>query len=141
MNPAVAKLGNRVAQSWQKLLTPVEDRKVLVEQGSGPRVVVTGSGSCEGGPARAWLLALLKKEGTVVGMLGFAPPTAMARQLLALRKTPNSERTPHTGCLEWSPEERIAIRDIKAEIVQVACSPASGYVMWNAIHDKILQWT
>lgn len=134
MNPAVAKLGNRVAQSWQKLLTPVEDRKALVEQGSGPRVVVTGSGSCEGGPARAWLPALLKKEGSVVGMLGYAPPTAMAGQLLALRNTPNSERARHTGYLEWSPDERIAIRDIKAEIVQV-----SGYSA-HADQAGLLDW-
>lgn len=26
-------------------------------------------------------------------------------------------------------------------VTWVTCSPVSGYVMWNAIHDKILQWT
>lgn len=134
MNPAIATLGNHVAQSWQKLLAPVVDRKTLMEEGSGPRVVVTGSGSCDGGPARAWLPVLLKKEGTVVGMLGYAPPTAMAGQLLALRKTPNSERACHTGYLEWSPEERIAIRDIKAEVVQLggysAHADQAGLLGW-----------
>ena len=119
MNPESANFGNRVAQSWQRILTPIDDRKALMEQGRGARVVVTGSGSCEGGPARAWLPHLLRQESTVVGMLGYAPPTAIAGQLLALRKTPNSERARHTGYLEWSPEERVAVRDIKAEIVQI----------------------
>ncbi len=99
-----------------------------------PCVIVTDAGSCDGGPARAWLPHLLRQTSTIVAMLGYAPPTSIAGQLLSLRATPVSERARHTGFLAWSEGERVAIRDVRASIVQLggysAHADQRGLVDW-----------
>lgn len=128
-------LGNAVTQAWRPLLTPVGKRRELMDQGlPRPCVIVTGAGSCDGGPVRSWLPHLLGDTRTVVGMLGYAPPSSIAGQLLSLRATPVSERARHTGFLEWSEDERVAIRDVRASIVQLggysAHADQRGLVDW-----------
>ena len=99
-----------------------------------PCVIVTGAGSCDGGPARAWLPHLHGDASTIVAMLGYAPPTSIAGQLLSLRATPMAERARHTGYLAWSPDERVATRDIQAAVVQLggysAHADQAGLVDW-----------
>nr|WP_284446904.1 hypothetical protein [Fluviibacter phosphoraccumulans] len=113
---------------------PIERRELMESGVPRPCVIVTGSGSCDGGPVRAWLPHLLGDESTIVGMLGYAPPTSIAGQLLSLRTTPRAERVRHTGILEWSPDERVAIRDIRAGFVLMggysAHADQSGLVDW-----------
>lgn len=135
VDPSLVGAGNTVAQAWRPILSPVGKRRELMERGvTRPCVIVTGAGSCDGGPARAWLPHLLGGASTIVAMLGYAPPTSIAGQLLSLRATPLAERARHTGYLEWSPDERVAIRDIRAAVVQLggysAHADQAGLVDW-----------
>jgi len=134
--PAAApEAGNAVARAWRPLMRPVTDRKALL--GSGlpePAVLVTGSGTCDGGAAASWLPALLQSDKTTVALTGYCAPTSVGGQLLALKATPPTERARHRGTLTWADGRTLPVARVRASTDRLhgysAHADQTGLVDW-----------
>ena len=130
-----ASIGNDIAQAWRPILTIVKDRDELLTEGlAQPCVLVTGSGSCDGGPAQKWLPELLGSPGTTVAMTGYCPPSSVSGQLYALRTTPLGERERHMGHISWASSSSYPIAEIRASIEKL-----NGYSA-HADQEGLLDW-
>lgn len=132
---APAAVGNTIARNWRPLMRRIGKRKQELAQGlPTPCVLVTGSGTCDGGPAASWLPLLLDRDTTTVAMTGYCAPASVGGQLFALRTTPPAERARHTGVLAWPDGKEIAIAAIRATIDRVpgysAHADQAGLLDW-----------
>lgn len=128
-------VGNAVARNWRPLMRRVSGRKQMLLQGlPRPCVLVTGSGSCDGGPAAAWLPRLLGSEATTVALSGHCAASSVGGQLYALRETPPAERARHSGALAWPDGASLAVAAIRARIERVpgysAHADQAGLLDW-----------
>lgn len=132
---APATPGNEIARNWRPLMQPVRQRRQMLEQGlPGPCVLVTGSGTCDGGPAAAWLPRLLGAATTTVALTGHCTPGSVGGQLFALRDTPPSQRMRHQGSIDWPDGASMPIAAMHASITRIA-----GYSA-HADQAGLLDW-
>ena len=136
--PAFQELavGNDVARCWRPLI--IHEGKLKPEDrgpGQRPRVVVTGSGTCDGGPILAWLPALLDRPSTTVAMTGYVPPSSVGGRLLELAKLAPAERArDHRSLALPGVAQGIAHRSIQAHITNL-----TGYSA-HADQNGLLDW-
>lgn len=143
LSGAPAAIGNPIAQAWQSIMTPVSKRDAMLRQGlPRPSVVITGSGSCDGGPASDWLPNLLESSRTTLALTGYCSPATIGGQLMALKDTPVQERERHTGRLCWVGGASVRIAGVRAAIEQLkgysAHADQAGlldWLFWN-FNDK-----
>jgi metallo-beta-lactamase family protein len=100
----------------------------------GPRVVVTSSGSCDGGPVAAWLPKVLESSRNIVALVGYAADTSVGGRLAAIMKMPLHERARDAGNLTWANNATYPIAKVHAAIIQL-----SGYSA-HADQKGLLDW-
>jgi metallo-beta-lactamase family protein len=128
-------LGNDVARAWQPIMHPIKDRGEIFRRGTvSPAVIVVSSGTCDGGPAAAWLPELLGSEKNTIAFSGYCSPASIGGQLLSLKEVPVRERTRCSGHLCWPAGKTFAKSDIKATIEVL-----SGYSA-HADQAGLLEW-
>ncbi|MBC3807051.1 MBL fold metallo-hydrolase [Undibacterium seohonense] len=109
--------GNIIAKNWRPILSPLPSRISELEgQAAGPRVVITSSGSCDGGPVASWLPKILGASQNIVAMTGHVADASVGGLLAKVMKMPPSERTRDTGNLVWANGINFPISRIKASI-------------------------
>lgn len=129
------ELGNEIAQAWRPIMTTIKTRSDLLNIGlQQPAVLVTGSGSCDGGPAASWLPQLLRSPCTTVALTGFCPANTIGGQLMSLKDTPQKERGRHMGRLRWGEANELPIAEMKASVEKL-----NGYSA-HADQNGILDW-
>ncbi|MEQ6888594.1 MBL fold metallo-hydrolase [Halomonas sp. CS7] len=132
--------GNSTAKQWRGLISVVKNRKVEVENvGSGPHVVVMGSGTGDGGPAATWLPKVLLSQKNIVAMSGYCSSGTIGGKLLELQNVKLEDRAFLSGELIWQkkehqPQARLEARDIRAKIARL-----SGY-SGHADQADLLNW-
>jgi metallo-beta-lactamase family protein len=129
------RAGNAVARAWRPLMRQVGDRRALLRDGlPGPSVLVTGAGSCDGGPAAAWLPVLLQSDHTTLALTGYCAPASIGGQLLALGTTAPAERARHTGLLRWPGGQALPAAQVRAAVCQLhgysAHADQAGLLDW-----------
>jgi metallo-beta-lactamase family protein len=130
-----ACLGNDLARSWRPCVRRIGDRKVTLDSGlTGPAVVVTGGGMCEGGPVVMYLQALLAREDATVALTGYCAAASAGRQLQDIGRAPLNERKRHTGRLSWKGQPGVPLSDVRAQIEVL-----SGYSA-HADQAGLLDW-
>lgn len=127
--------GNSVAKRWRPILSHMTDREFQLNAASpGPRVVVTSSGSCDGGPVAAWLPKVLVSSRNIVALTGYAADTSVGGRLAAIMKMPLHERARDTGYLTWANDVTYPIAKVQAAIIRL-----SGYSA-HADQKGLLDW-
>lgn len=127
--------GNSVARRWRPIFGSAnEARKARTGDASGTSVVITGSGTCDGGPVVQWLHRLLTSETTTVAMTGHCAPSTIGGQLFSLAHVPVSERLRDSGVIMLPTLEPIKISAVKANI-----SRLDGYSAHGDQND-LLSW-
>lgn len=127
--------GNALAQSWRPILTRTGKRKDFhASAPEGPCVIVTSSGTCDGGPVSHWLPRVLRDGANTVALTGFAPPASVGGQLLALQNIALAERARDMQQLRLTPDTAMRVADIHATIARI-----SGYSA-HADQRDLLDW-
>lgn len=127
--------GNHIACSWQPIFSSATETKQLRKATlDGPTVIVTSSGTCEGGPVVQWLSRLLKTESTTVAMTGYCASNTVGGQLLAIAHVPLSERLRDTDLITLTNQTSIKTADIRAKICKI-----NGYSA-HADQNDLLNW-
>jgi metallo-beta-lactamase family protein len=142
--------GNAIAQQWRGIFSLVENRYFEVENvDSGPRVVVMGSGTGDGGPAATWLPKLLLSEKNIVAMSGYCSPDTIGGKLLELQNVRAEDRAFLSGELSWQkkgrqPQSFLEVRDIRAQITRLSGYSGHGdqadLLNWLFEHHKGHTW-
>lgn len=113
----VSELGNEVARDWKPIMHKVKDRFALFENGvPSPSVIVVSSGSCDGGPASAWLPKLLGSAHNTIALSGYCSPISIGGELIDLKDVSIRERARCSGALKWSAENTFAKSEIRANV-------------------------
>lgn len=138
---ARSALGNAIAKQWRPILSDMTNRaSQLRARSPGPRVVVTSSGSCDGGPVAAWLSKVLSSSQNIVALAGYAADTSVGGRLATVMKMPFSERARDTGFLTWANNVTYPISEIRAQIVQLrgysAHADQKGLLDWLFWHHR-----
>lgn len=109
--------GNVIAKNWRPILSQIPS-KISELEGPvvGPRVVITSSGSCDGGPVASWLPKILGASQNIVAMTGHVADVSVGGLLSKVMKMPPSERTRDTGNLVWENGVSFPISRIKSSI-------------------------
>lgn len=127
--------GNVIAKNWRPILSAIPSRTFeLEEQAAVPRVVITSSGSCDGGPVASWLPKVLGSSQNIVAMTGHVADTSIGGLLSQIMKMAPSERTRDTGKLVWTNGINFPISRIQASITQLR-----GYSA-HADQTGLLDW-
>jgi metallo-beta-lactamase family protein len=134
-DPSRSSLGNSLAQAWRPRVSRVGDRKRLLEGGlTGPAIVITGGGMCEGGPVVTYLQNLLHRSEVSVGLTGYCAAGSAGRMLQDLGRASLAERRRHTGRLSWQGQPGPRVADIAADIETLngysAHADQAGLVDW-----------
>lgn len=127
--------GNHIAWNWRPIFSSATEAKRL-RKGTldGPTVIVTSSGTCEGGPVVQWLSRLLKTESTTVAMTGYCAANTVGGQLFAIAHVPLSERPRDAGFITLANQTSIKTADIRAKICKI-----NGYSA-HADQNDLLNW-
>lgn len=127
--------GNHIARNWRPIFSSASETKRL-RRGTlnGPTVIVTSSGTCDGGPVVQWLSSLLKVATTTVAMTGYCGAKTVGGQLFAIAHVPLSERLRDTGSITLANQTSIKITDIRAKICKI-----NGYSA-HADQNDLLNW-
>lgn len=127
--------GNHIARNWRPIFSSAAEAKRL-RKGTltGPTVVVTSSGTCEGGPVVQWLSGLLETASTTVAMTGYCAANTVGGQLFAIAHVPLIERLRDTGFITLPNQTSIGIADIRAKICNI-----NGYSA-HADQNDLLNW-
>jgi metallo-beta-lactamase family protein len=127
--------GNVIAKNWRPILSEMHNPRFDSEgQAAVPRVVITSSGSCDGGPVASWLPKILGASQNIVVLTGYVGDTSVGGLLAKVGKMPPSERIRDTENLEWTNGKTFPISRIKASIVQLR-----GYSA-HADQTGLLDW-
>lgn len=123
-------LGNQIAQQWRPIFSTVTDREQILDA-PGPRVILMGSGTCDGGPAATWLPRLLSSPENTVALSGYCSPKTVGGSLLQLGGLRDADRELHTTEVTWRDHDgstlhSLQARDIKANITQLTGYSAHG---------------
>lgn len=130
-----SSMGNLIAKKWRPIISTLANRdNEVLKKNSGPRVVVTSSGSCDGGAVAAWLPAILPSMNGIVALVGYASETSVAGSLARLVNTPLSERARDNSYLVWDRGVTFPISRIGASIFQLR-----GYSA-HADQNGLLNW-
>lgn len=130
-----SEVGNEVARAWRPIMNIVENRRALLDAGlPKPAVLLTGSGSCDGGPAASWLPRLLTSPRTTIALSGYCPPDTVGGQLMTLKDTSQRERERHLGRLQWGVSNELRVADMKASVEKL-----SGYSA-HADQNGLVEW-
>lgn len=125
--PSAITCGNSVARNWRPIFgSAKEARKARTGGAADPSVVITSSGTCDGGPVVQWLNRLLTSETTTVAMTGHCAPSTVGGQLLSIAHVPLSERLRDTGVIILPDLEQIKISAVKASISRLEGYSAHG---------------
>ncbi|MBK6906518.1 MAG: hypothetical protein IPH08_05260 [Rhodocyclaceae bacterium] len=129
----VIAAGNRIARNWRPIFgSAKEARQARNAEPSGPTVVVTSSGTCDGGPVVQWLSRLLTLDTTTVAMMGHC--SSSVGKLLSIGHVPLNERVRDTGSLALPDKDSIKVSKIRARICKV-----EGYSA-HADQSDLLNW-
>ena len=119
--------GNEVARNWRPIFASTEDarsfRRSEVEK---PTVLVTSSGTCDGGPVVTWLSKLLTSNTTTVAMTGHCASNTIGGQLLAISHVPVTERQRDSGYIQLRENASIKVANIRASIRKIEGYSAHG---------------
>jgi len=127
--------GNRIARNWRPIFgCGKEARQLRNENSRKAMVVVTGSGTCDGGPVVQWLSRLLSFDTSTVAMTGHCAPNTVGGKLLSIAHVPLSERVRDTGSVSMQDTGSIPISSIRATICSV-----EGYSA-HADQNDLLNW-
>lgn len=127
-------VGNALAQSWRCIVRQVKRRESISPSENAPLVIIASSGTCNGGPVAYWLPKFLASEANTVALTGYCSPGTVGGKLLSLSTCPIKERQKHTGSINVTEVDVIAIAEIRANILKLA-----GY----SAHDDqngLLDW-
>lgn len=131
----VIAAGNRIARNWRPIFgSAKEARQARNAEPSGPTVVVSSSGTCDGGPVVQWLSRLLTLDTTTIAMMGHCSPSSVGGKLLSIGHVPLNERVRDTGSLALSDKDSIKVSKIRARICKV-----EGYSA-HADQSDLLNW-
>ncbi len=127
--------GNQIARNWRPIFgSAKEARQERKAEASGPTVVVTSSGTCDGGPVVQWLSRLLSRDTTTIGIMGHCAPSTVGGKLLSIAHVPLNERARDTSSLELPDGECIKFANIRANVCKV-----EGYSA-HADQEDLLKW-
>ena len=127
--------GNNIARNWRPIFSSASDAKRLRKETlNGPTVIVTSSGTCDGGPVVQWLSGLLKSATTTVAMTGHCAANTVGGQLFAIAHVPLCERLRDTGFITLPDQTLIEIAGIRAKVCKI-----SGYSA-HADQNDLLNW-
>nr|WP_306441723.1 MBL fold metallo-hydrolase RNA specificity domain-containing protein [Methyloversatilis sp. XJ19-49] len=127
--------GNQIARDWRPIFRSAEEaRQARHADLVGPTVIVTSSGTCDGGPVVQWLSALLSLKTTTVAMTGHCSQSTVAGQLLAIAHVPLNERVRDSGSIALPGKEPIPVFKVQASIYKV-----NGYSA-HADQNDLLNW-
>ncbi|MGH1448788.1 MAG: MBL fold metallo-hydrolase [Pseudomonadaceae bacterium] len=127
--------GNSLAQAWRPMFKHVKNRVAAMKASKGrPTVVVASAGSCDGGPAAAWLLQILREERNNVALTGYCAATSVGGELLELSALPPAERRRHMQELVWPEVGSLPYSEVRAGIEALegysAHADQSGLLDW-----------
>lgn len=127
--------GNNIARNWRPIFSSASEAKRL-RSGTlkGPTVIVTSSGTCDGGPVVQWLSALLESATTTVAMTGYCAANTVGGQLFAIAHVPLNERLRDAGFIALPDQKSIKIADVRAKVCKV-----NGYSA-HADQNDLLNW-
>lgn len=132
--------GNQIARDWHPIFGECSNREArLNAQDNRPRVVLFSSGSCDGGPAAAWLPRLLRSNQNTVVLTGFAPATSVAAQLLALEHVPIDQRQLLAGAVQWLTTQGDTTHAIDICDIEAAITSIHGYSA-HADQRDLVNW-
>lgn len=127
--------GNQIARNWRSIFGSAKEARLERKaETSGPTVVVTSSGTCDGGPVLQWLSRLLPLETTTIGMMGHCAPSTVGGKLLSIAHVPLNERARDTSSFVLPDGECIKVAKIRANICKV-----EGYSA-HADQKDLLSW-
>ena len=132
--------GNQVARSWQRCFSWVRDRQAELNSGdAGPRVVVMGSGTADGGAAANWLPVLLKSDKNIVAMSGHCSPDTVGGKLLEIQNVEPHDRAALTEELTWQGMRNHEGASLPIRYVRARISKLNGY-SGHGDQTDLLNW-
>lgn len=133
--PRVVSAGNQIAKNWRPIFSSAkESRQARKEELDGPTVIVTSSGTCDGGPVVQWLSRLLHSASTFVALTGHCASGTVGGKLLSIAHVSLNERARDTSSIALPGQEPVRVRDIQASICKI-----EGYSA-HADQNALLSW-
>lgn len=127
--------GNQTARNWRPIFSSSEEvkemRKAHIHR---PTVIVTSSGTCDGGRVVQWLSRLLRAENAIIALTGHCAVNTVGGKLLQLFNVPISERKRHSGVIALANQDLVKVTDIRANVRKI-----EGYSA-HADQGDLLNW-